>query len=221
VPIRERKTVWILGAGFSRSLGGPLLTDLFRQESLDDIKGIPGCEKIANELIATQGLFNWGRDKAKCWENAEDFLAFIDLAHGAPVDSVKKAKLDALYFCVQVPYFDIGAGKELSRPLSALVREVTPDVVRRALAIECSRFLFDPILADECWLPYMAWAKSLEPSRDRIITFNYDNVLENLGEHIFDIRLPQQESPPNSLRRHQDRSRFGSGSRSPCEQAGV
>ena len=31
------KTVWILGAGFSRALGGPLLADLFRPETYQEV----------------------------------------------------------------------------------------------------------------------------------------------------------------------------------------
>ena len=38
VTASEGGTVWLIGAGFSQSLGGPLLRDLFRREHKDDIE---------------------------------------------------------------------------------------------------------------------------------------------------------------------------------------
>ncbi len=44
------------------------------------------------------------------------------------------------------------------------------------------RFVLDPKLEDEQWLPYREWAKTLEPGRDTIITFNYDTALERVSD---------------------------------------
>src|SRR5204862_426480 len=73
-------TVWILGAGFSKSLGGPLLVDLFRQEYLQDLAQVL-TNDLANDLTWVQALYNYGRHEEHVWENAEDFLAYVDAAH--------------------------------------------------------------------------------------------------------------------------------------------
>jgi hypothetical protein len=60
---KNLKTVWILGAGFSRSLGGPLMGDLLRPQHLDDLRLLQGYRvagrtpaKALYDLIAGQWL---------------------------------------------------------------------------------------------------------------------------------------------------------------------
>lgn len=45
--IGEGRTVSILGAGFSKPLGGPLLADLFRQEAYDNLAELIGESRAA------------------------------------------------------------------------------------------------------------------------------------------------------------------------------
>ena len=131
MPIEGKKTVWILGAGFSRSLGGPLLSSLFRQEDVDDfLDVIPTADfgTLAAEVVWTQSLYNKGHDGEKCWENAEDFLAYIESAFGDPADHLKRAKVNGV----------------IKRAGLASSPDPRPTVTR-ALAFECSRFLFESV----------------------------------------------------------------------------
>jgi hypothetical protein len=61
--IDGRKTVWILGAGFSRSLGAPLLETLFRQQHVRDFTGVIRQESLIQDVVWTQFIFNSGRNE--------------------------------------------------------------------------------------------------------------------------------------------------------------
>jgi hypothetical protein len=69
------RTTWVLGSGFSKALGGPLLADLFAPDPdlaitlpKDIFRGLADC------LDQVQTIFNWGRDVERRWSNAEEFL---------------------------------------------------------------------------------------------------------------------------------------------------
>ena len=99
------KRVWILGAGFSRPLGGPLLADLLSDRALHQIRlryGAKGEElvearpsrmvkwlydlgnpKIEGRLLS--GYEDWDKSSYppdinihRTWDNAEDFLVWLD-----------------------------------------------------------------------------------------------------------------------------------------------
>jgi hypothetical protein len=81
----EVRRVWVLGAGFSKPLGGPLLRDLFRMEArgsallLYPEKLYPG---LARTLWDVQRIFNRGREgRSNRWSDAESFLATVDAAY--------------------------------------------------------------------------------------------------------------------------------------------
>ncbi|MGA7743803.1 MAG: hypothetical protein WBP56_02570 [Polyangia bacterium] len=79
--INGKLTVWVLGAGFSRSLGGPLLTELFGPvPEADDLAYFPQATygNLARDLAITRKVFQLGL-KQKCWADAEDFLAKVPL----------------------------------------------------------------------------------------------------------------------------------------------
>ena len=81
-------TVWILGAGFSRSLGAPLLYDFFtprwdslvRQSLMDDStsEAVPYLSKLSelDELKTKLADGTW----SNAWRNAEEFSELLDLA---------------------------------------------------------------------------------------------------------------------------------------------
>ena len=48
--IGEFPTVWIIGAGFSKALGGPLLADLSRPRHLTDLEKFVEGERLAIRL---------------------------------------------------------------------------------------------------------------------------------------------------------------------------
>ena len=90
------RTVWILGAGFSRPLGGPLLPDLLSPETPENLAAVYGSDQphLLN-TFATQTahwLYNygtrfrygrlsgWSGDGASLWRDAEEYLDYLDLA---------------------------------------------------------------------------------------------------------------------------------------------
>jgi len=80
-------TVWILGAGFSRSLGGPLIEDLLAHRERAVLEGFfskdPGTRVARLALVEdnfhARGFFQYGR-KQGYWENAEQFLDIVETA---------------------------------------------------------------------------------------------------------------------------------------------
>jgi hypothetical protein len=73
---------WILGAGFSRPLGGPLLGDLLEYQSMSLINaGLPkphrdGVDFVPGSLSA-RAFCAYGIDQHH-WEHAEDFLDTVE-----------------------------------------------------------------------------------------------------------------------------------------------
>jgi hypothetical protein len=166
------KTVWILGAGFSRALGGPLLGELFSKDlllkvdaafDLEKYVGIGPNNRWASAIRDLWGQFEDAR-RSPPWRDPEDFLDRLDLAareEGSPSGKwIRKV-------CRDVGTFD--HIKELS--LAA----------RHLLAAQCSYFLVGADVKSERWWPYRAWAKRMT-NEDAIVTFNYDYVLEMLSD---------------------------------------
>ena len=202
--IADRRTVWILGAGFSRSLGAPLLAGLFRQQHFRDLQeALPGNVSLAANVAWTQALFNQGKDVDHLWDDGEEFLSFVDAATGNEAgvlwDVAKNAELMGL----------VARGHYLNRSeIRSRLTGLTDDsrlpnciqdpanTVRRALAFEASRFLRNVRGEDdERWKPYRDWAKSLSPEHDSIVTFNYDTLLETLGKPFHVVMPPSMAGP--------------------------
>lgn len=159
------KRVWILGAGFSRSLGGPLLPDLLSNNMREEIRArlrVTG-EKLAWDDLAKKvyELFNM----RYAWSEAESFLEFIDAAATPETPQYKRLPLEVR-----------DKAAELSRK------------ARRLVAAECVAFLTSnpPVVGSgkdavipERWRPYARWVQNLTAD-DTVISFNYDLVIENL-----------------------------------------
>lgn len=174
-------TTWLLGAGFSRALGGPLLDDLFRHRNLgDDELVFPNRKysRLGLDLYISRLCCAAGKREG-LWQNAEDFLAFHDAAHRAS-STIGRSRLQRFMYSLEIPF--IPGSPEFDRFVAA--RETffgNPAPLRRALAAECAAFLMELDDDEEIWQPYLAWAGSLEPGRDTVISFNYDLVLEKLA----------------------------------------
>ena len=174
-----RKIVWILGAGFSRSLGAPMLAQLLASDTYDDLAlRYPKAEHPALHKLAepVYWLHQWGL-KRTLWSDAEGFLELLDTAHFLPKGTLARRLTDAL--ATQAPRFVTDlfpAGVDLH-----LLR----DTARRLVAAEVCAFLqeFDAdVLRQEAttperWKPYRSWILQLG-QHDTVLTFNYDRVLE-------------------------------------------
>ena len=174
-------TVWVLGAGFSKALGGPLLADLFRPRSVeDDLVAFPKDQYpyLAWDLCLSRLFCEIGKSEGR-WADAEGLLAYVDSAHRDADD--RKKKILRLMFNrmkTQIP------GKTLTDVDFKFARArflATPVAIRRALAAECSAFMDETHDNDEIWQPYRAWSRTLDPLRDTVISFNYDLVLDRLS----------------------------------------
>ncbi|HEY6458582.1 MAG TPA: hypothetical protein VIY73_00485, partial [Polyangiaceae bacterium] len=92
-----RKVVWVLGAGFSAGLGGPLLPQLLSPKSERDIKvryadkeKYPALHSLAADVV--RNLYRWGLVDGevrlmnglvmgeRLWTNAEEFIDYLDTA---------------------------------------------------------------------------------------------------------------------------------------------
>jgi hypothetical protein len=217
------KTVWILGAGFSEPLGGPLLTDMLTNGSYDRIqatfpeKGSPGREDAYPRLYRPQTkmviLLNaeYGQDAAaisyysgqrkqlskKQWGDAEEFLELFDSAARQEKGNSAPGAIPA-----------VAGPAQLCRLLLRGIdvgESVTPSDVacaaRRLLAAECSWFLKYASPTYEKWQPYRRWVSMLDPSRDTIITFNYDTVVETVAGPVTAVLPPTTPEEQHKLER--------------------
>lgn len=182
----QARTVWILGAGFSRALGAPLFRDLFRSEHrvlAAFARFHPRDTSLRDKMLAVLGeyrlhapeeLGGMGGQHGLFWRDPEEFLDLVESA-----TSGELAARDLL---------GTGTGKPSC--------EVLANMGRRALAIECSHFLRGANVQTERWLPYRTWAKQLS-NNDTILTFNYDGVPELLhsqGGANLQVILPDAEA---------------------------
>ncbi len=193
------KTVWILGAGFSRALGGPLLTELFSPGSALKMKTcFPKLPRLQGDDAQLARLLFQDKDGPKQWENAEEFLDYLDTAQlggeEAPSYQALIEMIDRLKTIGSLSTGDLIAAKiketlkafkrRLSRRdlIAAKIKPVA-EMSRRLLAAECSAFLVGADVDSEKWAPYRRWADKVERG-DVVITFNYDLVPERLAKWV-------------------------------------
>lgn len=191
------RTVWILGAGFSRSLGGPLLDDLLSMRSWSRFCAQDPKWEEDEDLNQTYALYHYGRGfpegyifhpdgvglvGQKFWRSAEEFLEFLnsgsesDLKHREMLLSKMQASL--------VPQLQRCQAGRLPGVLRDEVSIANLSMAAlRIIARECD---FVPIreakehLKWERARPYLAWGSSLN-GNDHILSFNYDLVIEGLA----------------------------------------
>jgi hypothetical protein len=168
----ENKIVWILGAGFSRPLGGPLLPDLISGTSSSTLlAAFPELKSNMDRwLKRVGGLFEAQRRKEdlprshRLWADAEEFIDFLDTAAGEPEGpAASRLKMVVDY------------------PNEADLVSQLAGAARRLVAGICSAFLIGADLSSEKWEPHAHWFQWLSPD-DTVVTFNYDLVLERLAE---------------------------------------
>lgn len=161
--------VWVLGAGFSRSLGGPLLPQLLSTHSWSRLQANYPNDEATLWGRAGSGYVKNLLDRAG-WEvtgpggnaivDAEDLLETLDAA-AAPDGEATCRRLWRL------------SGFAWPRPLAVEAAAAA----KHLIAAEIAAFLGTFPITGERWEPYVEWARSLAPE-DVVITFNYDRVVE-------------------------------------------
>lgn len=187
------RIVWILGAGFSKPLGGPLLKDLFTTSSFDAMQYRFPKEEYSglynNPAQAVHFLYNEDRRKGEGreWADAEEFLDALDAAVRAGAVSSSTSRLMKRV----EPFFkDTDDVRDLKPVLLA---------AKRLLSAECAGFLVDADTDQEKWNPFHYWASNITGD-DCIITFNYDLVLERLEKKPHDGFMVQVVTPSTKKR---------------------
>ncbi len=180
VAAEDKRIVWILGAGFSKPLGAPLLEDIQYGESHFSklrSKTAEAAHWLYNHgrrfALGRSVSWNWTFDGETLWANAEEFLDYLDTAATASTAAALKARIEQLaekFLARQHP------GVSISRPSA----DELAAAARRLLAAECSTFLSRIDLKSERCDPFVRWAHRVGP-KDTIITFNYDRFLDVLA----------------------------------------
>jgi hypothetical protein len=158
-------TVWILGAGFSKSLGGPLLDDLFAGWLVKDIRvKFPAFAEQPLADVTSKLVARFEEQQHTLWRDAEDYLDRLESA------------------------VEQGRGSDAWTVMTEIMRmnhglEFVLNSTRRLFAASCSAFLKDCDPGTERWRPYRDWFARIH-FNDTIITFNYDGVLEALNDTI-------------------------------------
>lgn len=177
--------VWVLGAGFSRPLGAPLLNDFFSEAEgaqLAHYLSQGECFYGADALERLRAIYKEGKS-THCWSDPEQFLVWLSAA----------ASFDTPSTHPMVKYIHDKLRIEIASMLyssdSKLVGlRVAHQIAAASVSLGCSWFLEEaekvPVVVDQAeqWLPYREWAKSLRPG-DTVITFNYDRVPDLLQKH--------------------------------------
>jgi hypothetical protein len=188
------QNVWILGAGFSRALGGPLISDLLALRDDALLKALyPHADA---ELIRKAQIFFRHGKLQGYWEHAEQFLDIVELASlEEPTDKASHAHtllqtmIKGIHYPEQVESFN--GQRIMHQPGPTHVFPSLKSLAtscRKALVAECSVFLRSSQPDSERWAPYVTWAEQLS-NKDAIVTFNYDLVPEILAKHTGKLRV--------------------------------
>jgi hypothetical protein len=183
--------VWILGSGFSRPLGGPLLHDLISAKMGQDLSFYyqgPEYAALRTAVESIGSLYGVGLKREQWnrpWQNPEEFIAYLDETEPDIQIPDNRMRLERLIRCTDAAL--IGNAAELQKNAAATL-PVWKSSAKRAIAAACSYFVHEADKTTEAWEPYRTWAQQIT-ARDTIITFNYDRVPDCLSDQ-FEIPLP-------------------------------
>jgi hypothetical protein len=181
----EDSTVWILGAGFSKALGGPLIKQLLGPREKEVLTGVfpKSADAIAIDgIIAAGAFFRWGLDERRSnWGDAEQFLDVVESAAAeSPGLSHAHLQLTKILKGIVPRPEPLPAAWGGSKFYEFDNLDELAKACRRALALDCSIFLRNAQTNSERWAPYVSWAQSLGRGHT-VVTFNYDQVPELLS----------------------------------------
>lgn len=194
----EDKTVWILGAGFSAPLGGPMLGQLLSLGLIDRLwSGTDGTfrpDRDAHATIAYR-LYHYGRAYkdgwprddpghrgVDLWGDAEAFIDYLDTAAVRP-DGAAARFLKITARSLQHPFPHIDKPEDFDGLRFA---------AKRIVAATCCSFLRQADPKSERWQPFREWFTSLA-GNDVVLSFNYDRVLETLRDHYREQAIERLE----------------------------
>lgn len=189
----EVNHVYILGAGFSYPMGGPLFTDLMSLPIRYDLGKFehhndPLVQRLAqavNEISHAYGVLL----KEKRFRNAEHFLELCDcVLHGKESWLLQTFPPQLLWLVMW--------NARSQPPMSEL--DLFRFIVKAAkirIAIEANSFLEQVPEMNDRWQPYMRWFPGLGKT-DTIITLNYDLLVETIATK-FNRPFPGRESEVN------------------------
>ena len=133
--------------------------------------------------------------QAGFWEDAETFLDQLDVA-GRNSQSGPGRQMRMILHGMTNDLLDLDASG-MTRKLASLSGEA-----RRFVALQCGRFTDSYDEGLESWQAYRSWFEKIWHlgTNHRIVTFNYDSVLERLGVEI----LTPSEAASRDLKFEQD-----------------
>lgn len=160
-PPKPEKTVWLLGAGFSKFLGAPLFSECFSDAADSWVNGWLVANKCERDSLKDAKRFWDGGISKSLWKNAEQCIGAVNDALEQPV---LRARIQTA----------ISNEQDHLGPVCAQLSQY--------MAIATSAFM-DRMEGGsdtpEQWLPFLEWMRCLT-AEDAVISFNYDRVVEVL-----------------------------------------
>ena len=170
--------VWLVGAGFSRRLGGPLLGDLISDTALKILRHRHPETWLADaHLDHTVQTFSAGISRGM-WRDAEEYMAA--LASGDSTWTTRVADLLRESMAADA-YGALSTPSEYSSHMKPeeVVTEACWFGATQLVAAQCADFVERSQSDPEGWLPYDRWAIAIDAD-DVIVSFNYDDVVERV-----------------------------------------
>ena len=167
------KHVYIVGAGFSRPLGGPLFTNLLTMEYWQLHSDVDIPDEIRQCLALLHRATGRSIDELLGLTdrlNAEELIALLEWSSRNPV--TKRARLVCDAFPVVPAKLKYQSNDEFLRILNIHLK--------RLIACQCNSFTHLFEADSDTIAPYKSWIQRLT-AEDTIITFNYDTAIETLA----------------------------------------
>jgi len=177
----EVNHVYILGAGFSRPMGGPLFTDLMSLPIRYDLGKFehhndPLVQRLAqavNEISLAYRVLM----KDKYFLNAEHFLELCDCVLQG------KESWFAGTLPAQLRWLTMWGASQKPSMSEIDIFQFLLRATKIRLAIETNSFIEKVPYTNDRWQPYVRWFPSLGKA-DTIITLNYDLLVETVAEKV-------------------------------------
>jgi len=189
----DQKIVWVLGAGFSRPLGGPLLNELLSESRAERLRHSPLFDD--GQVRRRQLPEEWSR-------LIQGWSPYLQLFDQDLTEKRRKPWADAEEFIEMLELEAESTANGQGGLLSALTKQrrgelIVADVARlgrRYIAAIAYEFTANANTKTERWHPYRNWASLLDIG-DEVITFNYDLVVEIATESALSGEHEWHNSP--------------------------